>query len=140
MESVQKDPVAVRPREGHIILLGKHQIASMVATGVDYLVMIAMVSVLGLTPVEGTVIGASTGALTNFTIGRHFTFQATHDRAHGQLLRYALVSGVSLGLNALGEHLLAMQLGLQYVIARVIIGTLVSFAWNYPMHRYFVFR
>jgi putative flippase GtrA len=123
-----------------IKLLGKHQLASIVATIVDYSVMIAMVSVLGLTAVEGTVIGASTGAITNFTMGRHFTFHATRGNARSQLVRYLLVSAASLGWNALGEHLLANLLGLQYILARLITGTLVGFIWNYPMHRYFVFR
>ena len=34
----------------------------------------------------------------------------------------------------------AVQLGVQYVLARLIVGTLVGFVWNFPMHRYFVFR
>ena len=97
-------------------------------------------SILGLTAVEGTVIGASTGAITNFTMGRHFTFRATRGNARSQLFRYLLVSAASLGWNALGEHLLANILGLQYVIARLITGTLVGFVWNFPMQRYFVFR
>jgi putative flippase GtrA len=133
-------PAAPPRRTSTIALLGKHQLASIVATLVDYLVMIAMVSLVGWTPVEGTVVGAATGAGVNFTLGRHFTFRATHARAHGQALRYFFVSLASLGLNALGEHLLAEVVGLQYVIARLITGLLVSFLWNYPMHRYFVFR
>jgi putative flippase GtrA len=123
-----------------ILLLGKHQLASIVATAVDYSMMIIMVSVVGLTAVEGTVIGAATGASVNFTMGRYFTFRASHGRAEGQAFRYVLVSAASLGWNALGEHLLAVVLGLHYVIARLITGTLVSFLWNYPLQRYFVFK
>ena len=132
--------LAVRRRVSSIVVFGKHQIASIVATVIDYCIMIAMVSIVGLTPVEGTVIGATCGAIANFSLGRHFTFQATSERPEGQVVRYVLVSAASLGWNALGEHLLAEVVGLQYVIARLITGTLVSFVWNYPMHRYFVFR
>jgi len=134
--------VAVRrTRKTSIVkLLGKHQLASIVATVVDYSIMITMVSILGLTAVEGTVIGAASGAITNFTMGRHFTFRATNRGARGQLFRYLLVSAASLGWNALGEHLLAVVLGIHYVVARLITGTLVGFIWNFPMQRYFVFR
>jgi len=127
-------------RKKTIALLGKHQLASIVATVVDYSMMIVMVSVVGLTAVEGTVIGAACGATANFTMGRYFTFRASQGRAEGQAFRYVLVSAASLGWNALGEHLLAVVLGLNYVIARLITGTIVSFAWNYPLQRYFVFK
>lgn len=127
-------------KRGGLATLGKHQLASILTTAVDYSVMIVLVSLVGLTPVQGTVFGAATGAVTNFTLGRHFTFQATHLRVHHQALRYVLVSAASLGWNALGEQLLAVELGLQYIVARVITGVLVGLVWNYPMHRYFVFR
>jgi len=147
--AVESSPPAVRqqpppPRPSGplrtIKLLGKHQFASIVATAIDYSLMIVMVSVVGLTAVEGTVIGAACGATANFTLGRYFTFRAAHRRPEGQAFRYILVSAASLGWNALGEHLLAVVLGLHYVIARLITGTLVSFLWNYPLQRYFVFK
>lgn len=131
--------VAPAPRPSSLLLFGRHQLASVAATGVDYGVMIVMVSLVGLGPVTGTIIGAASGAITNFTLGRTFTFRAQGD-VRSQAMRYALVSIMSLSLNALGEHLLAVMLGVQYVAARLVVGTLVGFFWNFPMHRYFVFR
>jgi putative flippase GtrA len=129
------------PRPSLLSLLGRHQLASLAATAIDYLVMILCVSVAGLGPVSGTAIGAGTGAITNFTLGRNFTFKAK-DRGpvRSQALRYAAVSLMSLGWNTIGEHVFAVMLGLHYVVARLIVGTLVGFIWNFPMHRYFVFR
>lgn len=123
-------------------LFGKHQLATVASTAVDYLVMICLVSLAGLGPVAGTSIGAAAGAITNFTLGRTYTFRATaRDRGlRGQFIRYVMVSAMSLGWNALGVQLLAVMLGMQYVIARLLVGTFVGFAWNFPMHRYFVFR
>ena len=122
-------------------LFGKHQIASAVTTAVDFLVMILLVSVVGTSAEIGTACGAATGAIVNFALGRHFTFRATGGTAHGQFARYALVSAASLGLNTLGVHLIIRVIPPQfYVVARVITATLVSFLWNFPMHRYFVFR
>src|SRR5207253_6954263 len=41
-----------------VALLSQHQLSSLVATAVDYAIMIACVSAFGLSPVVGTVLGA----------------------------------------------------------------------------------
>lgn len=139
-ESVQPAGAATRPEDPFLHVLGRHQLSSVIATVVDYAIMIVTVSVLGLGPVNGTVVGATCGAVTNFTLGRYFTFRRTEAAAHSQLLRYVVVSAGSLGWNALGEHVLAVEIRLQYIVARVLVGVLVGLLWNFPMHRYFVFR
>jgi putative flippase GtrA len=122
-----------------VTLLSQHQLSSLVATGVDYCVMIACVSLFGLSPVIGTVIGALCGAVTSFTLGRRWVFDANKGDLRGQAARYAMVSTVSLCCNAGGEWLL-VRVGLQYVVARVVASTVVGIGWNFPMHRHFVFR
>ena len=117
----------------------RHHAASVAATVVDYLVMVLGVEVLHLRPVAATPIGAFCGAVTNFTLGRRFTYQRTDVPAAGQAWRYAIVSGASLGLNALGEYTFHDVVGLQYMLARVITSVVVSNGWNYPMLRFFVF-
>jgi putative flippase GtrA len=120
-------------------LFGRHQLVSLAATVVDFTLMIACVRFLRLSPVTATVIGASFGAVTSFSLGRHWTFGATHDDPAQQALRYVLVAALSLGWNALGEWLLALEIGIQYVAARAITALLVGWLWNFPMHRHFVF-
>lgn len=122
-----------------VTLLSQHQLSSLVATGVDYCVMILCVSAFGLSPVLGTVIGALCGAVTSFTLGRRWVFDARRGELGGQALRYAMVSAVSLCCNAGGEWLL-VRVGLQYIVARVVASTVVGIGWNFPMHRHFVFR
>jgi putative flippase GtrA len=122
-----------------IFVFSQHQIASILATGVDYSIMILCVSVCGLSPVVGTVLGASCGAVTSFTLGRHWVFRAGAGELRGQALRYALVSLVSLLANAAGESVV-VHTGAQYVVARVAVSIVVGMAWNFPLHRYFVFR
>jgi len=122
-----------------VTLLSQHQLSSLVATGVDYCIMIACVSLFGLSPVVGTVIGALCGAVTSFTLGRRWVFDARRGDLRGQALRYAMVSAVSLCCNAGGEWLL-LRVGLQYVLARVVTSIVVGIGWNFPMHRHFVFR
>jgi putative flippase GtrA len=87
----------------------------------------------------GTAMGALVGAVTNFTLGRHWIFRKARGRAATQALRYAAVSFASLLCNTLGEYALHERIGVQYQVARVIVSIGVSLAWNFPMQRYFVF-
>jgi putative flippase GtrA len=117
----------------------RHHAASVMAAFIDYLVMIFGVEVLRLTPVAATPMGAFCGAVTNFTLGRRFTYKRTEVPARGQAWRYAIVSAASLGLNTAGEYLFHDVVRIEYLLARVITSVIVSNAWNYPMQRYFVF-
>jgi putative flippase GtrA len=117
----------------------RHATTSIMATIVDYLTMILLVSFAGMRPVPATAIAASAGAVTSFTFSRYFTYHATHIAAGHQMWRFVLVSGSSLGLNTLGEYLLHDRVGLQYILARVITSLTVSCGWNYPMLKFFVF-
>jgi putative flippase GtrA len=118
----------------------RHHAAAVLATVVDYGTMIAGVELAGLTPVAATPIGALAGAITSFTANRYFTYRgASGVRARGQAWRYALVSGVSLGLNTAGEWLFHHVWGVQYMLARVITSIIVSNVWNYPTMKLFVF-
>jgi putative flippase GtrA len=120
-------------------VLARHQVGAFVATVVDFAVMIACVSV-GLAPVSGTAIGAASGACTNFALGRHWIFPSgARGRAAHQAARYALVSGGSLALNTLGEYLVQGRGHVQYVLARVLVSLVVGLAWNFPLHRFWVF-
>ena len=102
--------------------------------------MVLAVELLRLSPVVGTVAGATCGAFTNFQLGRHFTFGSRSDHVGHQALRYALVSAASAGLNALGEYGLHDRLGIQYFWARTVVAVAVSLLWNFPLQRHFVFR
>ena len=112
---------------------------AVVSTIVDYSLMIAIVEFTALGPVAATPIAAFAGAVTNFTMNRHFTYRATASPMRNQLWRFVLVSGCSLGWNTLGEFLFLKVPHLHYFVARVITSTIVSNVWNYPLLRFFVF-
>jgi putative flippase GtrA len=117
--------------------IAKHQAG---ALAVDFAVMIGVVQGLGLSPVTGTAMGAAVGAGANFTLGRRWIFPTDDPaRMHLQAVRYAAVSLTSLLLNALGEFVLHDLLRVQYVAAGLVVAVAVSIAWNYPLHRAWVF-
>lgn len=126
-----------KPRRPSTLL--KHQVSSLVATAIDFGTMTALVELHLTTPVAATILGASLGAVTNFTLGRRWTFGATHEHPASQAVRYAVVSGGSALLNALGEYFVHDRLGGQYLVARAVVSLFVSLAWNYPLQRRFVF-
>src|SRR5262245_56579928 len=95
-------------------LLAKHQSGAVIATLVDFAVMIAWVEIGSVSPVTATAIGAASGALTSFLFGRQWIFRVPEGAVHGQAFRYALVSTASLGLNSIGEHLL-LRFGAPYL-------------------------
>ncbi len=119
--------------------VARHQAGALVATLVDFGTMIACVRA-GLPPVAGTAIGASCGAVTNFSLGRHWIFRVVSPgRIQGQALRYAIVSLSSLALNTLGEFVVHDVAHVQYIVARLIVAGVVGVGWNYPLHRGWVF-
>jgi putative flippase GtrA len=117
----------------------RHQMGAAAATAVDYSVMIALVSGLSAPPALGTAVGAATGGVLNFVLGRRWIFRSTHSQAAPQAQRYAMVSFGGLVLNTCGVHVLAGVLHYPYVAARVAVSIAVSLLWNFPMQRGFVF-
>jgi putative flippase GtrA len=122
-------------------LFGKHQLAAVAATAIDFAVMIALVELAKLSPPVATVAGAICGGVTNFTVGRAWAFRDLHTGSlQGQAARYAVVS---LGGALLNAGLLALVLAavsLPYVLGRVFVSAAVSALYTYPMHTRVVFR
>ncbi len=123
-------------------LFGKHQIAALIATGVDFGTMIALVELAHLAPPVATVGGAVCGGITNFAIGRTWAFRGVHTGSlHGQAARYAAVSfGGALLNGALVAVVLAVAASMPYVAARMLVAALVSVVYTFPMHTRVVFR
>jgi putative flippase GtrA len=117
----------------------RHQLASVVTTAADFGLMIFLVEVLRVTPPWATLFGAILGGCINFTLNRRFTFPKTGAAVTGQAARYALVSGTSAVLNALGEYVGTRFIGAPYALARAVVAICVSIGFNYPVQRSFVF-
>jgi putative flippase GtrA len=123
-----------------LVSLRRSQVASLIATAIDFSTLIFLVEVAHLWYVAATATGALLGAIVNFVLGRYWSFRAGHGSIHGQAMRYAAVSGASLALNSAGVYLLTDKLGIHYALSRVIAAAVVGLIFNFPLHRHFVFR
>jgi putative flippase GtrA len=119
--------------------LVRHQLGAIISTAVDFGTMVLLVEVWGASPVLGTSLGASLGAVSNFGLGRQWIFRGHSGVVGWQAVRYGAVSVMSAGWNAFGEHLMHDLAHVQYVVARTLVAIAVSVAWNFPMQRRFVF-
>ncbi|HET6252487.1 MAG TPA: GtrA family protein [Puia sp.] len=129
-----------------MITFTKAQLASILATGVDFLVTFLLLRLAGLPSVAASgritlygVMGTICGGVTHFMISRHWVFNARDGRWAGQVNRYVLVWIGSLALNAAGLYLLS-RAGCPPMFAKVITASAVAVGYNYTLQKRFVFN
>ncbi len=84
--------------------------------------------------------GATMGGVVNFVINKYIAFRDPTPITGAQLSRFALVAlATSLIMAALME-LVAVRIGVPYLIAKLICAALVFAVWTYPAQRRLVFR
>ena len=113
--------------------------AAAIATAVDFVAVVALVSTFGLSAYVSTAIGCAVGGVTNYTINRVWTFGSRNARI-GEASRYTIVSTSSALLNSGGVAVMLLVPGLDYRIAWVLVRAAVFVGWNYPLQRDFVFN
>ena len=118
----------------------KAQIAAFSATIVDYIVVIGLTELLGLWYVYSNTIGATCGGVSNFLLGRYWSFRSAEDNMPGQAFRYFIVFLGSVFLNTLGVFIFTENTPLSYIFSKVIIAIFIAFTYNYLMQKLFVFR
>ena len=118
----------------------RSQMASIVATTVDFLLVIFLTAFWQLWYVISNMIGASTGALTSFLLGRYWVFESFERKIEHQAFRYLLVAFGSLLLNTAGVYLLTEYLGIHYAYSKVVVALCIGIGFNFVLHKYFVFR
>jgi len=118
----------------------KAQIAALIATAVDFFCLIILVELFSVWYAYATAIAALLGAITHFFLGRHWSFVATSDHWRQQAMRYGWVSLGSLILNTMIVYGITELMGIQYVISKIIASVIIGIAFNYPLHRHYVFK
>jgi putative flippase GtrA len=125
---------------GSLIAYLRSQLVAASATGVDFVLMVACVELVGVHYVAATALGALGGGVTAFLANRHWSFLAGHGAFVTQAARYLAVWIGSLGLNCLLVYLLTDHGDLPYRWSKVATAVLVGACFNFPLHRFYVFR
>ncbi|RNI31866.1 GtrA family protein [Rufibacter immobilis] len=118
----------------------RSQAASLIASGVDFLVTIFAVELLGIWYVAATVSGTISGGIIHFSIGRTWVFHAAHGAIPTQATKYFLVWSGSFLLNASGVFMFTHYLGLNYIFSKVTVSLLVGFFYNFILQKRYVFK
>lgn len=110
-----------------------------VATAVDVCVLVLMVQ--HAAPIAAAAFcGAALGAVTNFALNKYVAFRDRSAITVTQLARFGLVAVATAALMAVAMHIVAVELGVPYLVAKLICAVVVFAAWGYPAQRRLVFR
>lgn len=136
-------PVALSPEEpvrpSELIRFLRGQLSAGAATFVDW-ALLSLTIALGAHYAIAVAVGAVAGAATDFSIKRGWVFGAAQGALPRQMWRYLLVSGASLAWNELLTFVAVDLLHAPAIPGAICASVIVGAAWNYPMHRAFVFR
>jgi putative flippase GtrA len=119
----------------------KAQIASILATAVDFLVMRLIVQITGLAyVVPASAIGTILGGITHFLVSRTWVFQAGEGRWTVHLGRYLMVWVGNLILSVSVLYLLTRYTSVNYLVAKIGIAIGLAVFYNYVLQKKFVFK
>ena len=114
--------------------------SSAIASGIEWVLVTALVLV-GVHYLVAAAAGAVTGAAIDFSLKRYWAFDRARKAGIGhEGLRYVAASAASLALNLAVAWGLVDGLGVAAVPGVVAASIVVGVAWNYPVHRFYVFR
>ena len=117
----------------------KANVASSSASLCDYIITIFLVR-LHCDPLFSSITGNVFGGLINFLICRHWVFDARNGSVALQSKKYLLVWTGNLLINAFGLYIFINVLKVPYITAKIITSIVVSFAYNYPIQKRYVFK
>lgn len=110
-----------------------------VATAVDVSVLVLMVQ-HGFAIALAAFCGASAGAVMNFALNKYVAFRDHTPITARQVVRFGLVAVATAALMAAAMHLVAVVIGVPYLLAKLICAVVVFAVWTYPAQRRLVFR
>lgn len=109
------------------------------ATLVDVAVLILLVEVIGLSIPVSAFLASSAGAAMNFVLNKYIAFRDRSPITIRQLARFGAVAVATALLMALAMKLVAVELGVPYIVAKLLCAVTIFMVWTYPAQRKLVF-
>lgn len=120
----------------------KAQISAFSGGITDYGLMILLTELLHLHFAFSILISGTVGGIVNFTINRLWAFKSEEGyrvSAKYQFIRFFIVVLGSISLKSGGTYLLNLGLDIDYRIGRIMVDLTVSYCFNYPLMKKWVF-
>ncbi len=109
----------------------KFGIVGVVATAIDFGVLIALTEWMGMDPVVSAAISFTVSVLFNYIASMRFVFKRRDDMTRGrELLIFVVLSLVGLGINEALMWLGINAANLNYVLVK-LLATVVVMLWNF---------
>lgn len=118
----------------------KANVASLTASGCDFLLTVIAVQYLQVDKLYGSIFGTVCGGIINFIICRNWVFEMGEGGLHFQGRKYFITWVGNLLLNASGVYVYIRVLEMNYVLSKLVVSLVVSIIYNYPMQKRYVFR
>lgn len=119
------------------------QVAAFLGGITDYGLMILLTEVFKLHFTFSILISGTVGAVINFSINRFWVFKNQSGYSspiNNQLFKFALVVLGSISLKSAGTLIFKKIFQIDYRIGRLITDLFVSYGFNYPLIKNWVFR
>ncbi len=133
--SGQAQKLKIRLGQGSLF---RNVVSAAIATGLDFLTVVMLVTNRDMDPWLATALGCVVGGIANFVINRIWTF-ASDSPVRAQAARYTFVSATSMFLNSGGVAVILLLPDLDYRLAWILVRVAVFLAWNFPLQRDYVF-
>lgn len=108
---------------------GRFLLVGALCTGLQYLMLVALVEGLGLSAPIASTIGYAASSAVNYFLSYSFTF-ASAERHRRSLPRFVLIGVVGLLMNGAVTFVGINIYGVHYLLAQVA-ATIVTLAWNF---------
>jgi putative flippase GtrA len=101
----------------------------LIATAIQYGVLISAVELVHVIPVVGSTIGFAISAVTNYILNYYYTFRST--RSHmSAAVRFAVIALIGLLINGIMMAALTQWLRVPYILAQ-LAATAIVFVWTF---------